>query len=185
MEKLEFKLWGGKRIKDVTAYLKDYLSKNDTDRIFIGCDSQNIGKKTKYAVAICLYSEMLQKGVHVLFLRESIPKIDENTKDGIERKLTGEYERVYEIAQFLEDELSDFATANWPEYNKEKGSKVCEIHLDYNPVEGRVERKKYRENKSFKLINKSVTWLRAIGYTVKHKPHDSWAASYAADRLCR
>ena len=182
MEKFEFKLWSGKRIKDIKSYLTEYFDKNETDRIYIGCDSQNVGKKTKYAVAICLYSEMLQKGAHVIYVKDNIPRIDEHTQEGIQRKLWGESERVYEVAEFLQNELADYALENWSEYKD--GDRICEIHLDYNPIEGRRTRKKYRENKSSKLLGGSVNWLKACGYIVKTKPI-AWAASYAADKLCR
>lgn len=182
MENLEFKLWGGKRIKDVTEYLKDHFSKNKSDRIYIGCDSQNVGQHTKYAVAICLYSEMLHKGAHVIYVQEKVDRIDDQTEGGIQRKLAGESERVYQIAEMLQEELIDFAKLNWPDYSED--TKICEIHLDYNPVEGRRERKKYRQNKSNKTLGWSLNWLKSIGYVVKNKPQ-AWAASYAADKLCR
>jgi len=179
MEKFEFKLWGGKRIGDISEYLKKHFEENETDKIYIGCDSQKYGNKTKFAIAICLYSEMLQKGAHVIYVSEKKDSIkSDSMDDGISMRLREEAMKAYEMAEYIEGVARGFFT------DVSEGDKISEIHLDFNPVESRKERGRYRENKSNKLLGESVNWLKACGYKVKFKPQ-SVASTYAADKLCR
>ena len=58
---------------DIIPYIKSYLLKNENTDIYIGCDSQNIGRKTIYATVIVLHNK--GRGGHVLYSTEWIPRI--------------------------------------------------------------------------------------------------------------
>jgi predicted RNase H-related nuclease YkuK (DUF458 family) len=60
------KLYSGIEVK-LNEYIKEYMNTNDGVDILIGCDSQNIGAHTIYAIVVALYRE--GKGAHVLYRR--------------------------------------------------------------------------------------------------------------------
>jgi predicted RNase H-related nuclease YkuK (DUF458 family) len=58
------KLYSGIEV-DLNEYIKEYMNLNDEVEILIGCDSQNQGEKTTYAIVVALYKP--GKGAHVLY----------------------------------------------------------------------------------------------------------------------
>jgi predicted RNase H-related nuclease YkuK (DUF458 family) len=60
------KLYSGIEV-ELNEYIKEYMNTNDGVDILIGCDSQNIGAHTIYAIVVALYRE--GKGAHVLYRR--------------------------------------------------------------------------------------------------------------------
>ena len=58
------KLYSGEKV-DVIEYVKEYMEAHNDVEILIGCDSQNFGNKTIYAIVVALYHK--GKGAHVLF----------------------------------------------------------------------------------------------------------------------
>ena len=182
---MDFKFWNGKKVEDVGQYLREFLTENPTYRIYVGCDSADKeDSKITYVVAVCLYSEMLQKGAHILYLQENtrMDTFDSKEKKGaILKRLRGEVQRAYEVGEFLESEMREFCVVRWPEVVD--GKKLSIIHLDLNEVAGRKVRKKYRENTSNELINEALGWIKGLGYSVFLKPN-AFAASRSADRLC-
>ena len=60
------KLYSGIEV-ELNQYIKEYMNTNDGVDILIGCDSQNIGAHTIYAIVVALYRE--GKGAHVLYRR--------------------------------------------------------------------------------------------------------------------
>lgn len=54
---------------DLIPYIKDYLASHEGVEIQIGCDSQNHGRETMYAIVLALYTP--GKGAHVLYDRFS------------------------------------------------------------------------------------------------------------------
>lgn len=64
---MEYKrLYDGKKV-ELESYVKEYMSSKENVEILIGCDSQNFGNKTIYAIVVALYDK--GKGAHVLFKR--------------------------------------------------------------------------------------------------------------------
>lgn len=98
-----FKKFGGDYIPDIIEYLKDYIEKDPTVTITVGCDSIQKRKKTIYAITIMLYNVDIRKGAHVVFFRESCPKIRDN-----QDRLWREAQWVHDIANFLHNELEPF-----------------------------------------------------------------------------
>ena len=48
------KLYSGIEV-ELNEYIKEYMDLNDEVEILIGCDSQNQGEKTTYAIVVALY----------------------------------------------------------------------------------------------------------------------------------
>ena len=78
MFKSKFKKFGGDYIPDIIEYLRDYIEKDPTSTITVGCDSIQKRRRTVYAITIMLYNTDIKRGAHVVFFRESCPKIREN-----------------------------------------------------------------------------------------------------------
>ena len=64
---MEYKrLYDGQKV-ELESYVKEYMSSKENVEILIGCDSQNFGNKTIYAIVVALYDK--GKGAHVLYRR--------------------------------------------------------------------------------------------------------------------
>lgn len=100
MYKDRFKRFGGEYISDIIQYLKDYLKEDPTVTISVGCDSIQKRRRTIYAITIMLYNIDIRRGAHVVFFRESCPKIRDNHE-----RLFKEAQWVHDIATYLHDEL--------------------------------------------------------------------------------
>ena len=98
-----FKKFGGEWIDSITEYLKEKIDSNPNLTISVGCDSIQKRRKTIYANTIMLYDTDLRNGAHVVFFRETHPKIRDN-----QQRLYKEYEYAYNIAEFLQNNLEPF-----------------------------------------------------------------------------
>jgi hypothetical protein len=103
MWKNRFKKFGGEYIPDIIEYLKDYLEKDPTCTITVGCDSVQKRRRTVYAITIMLYNTDVKRGAHVVFFRESCDKIRDN-----QARLYKEAQYLYDIGTYLDGELSKF-----------------------------------------------------------------------------
>lgn len=103
MFKNKFKMFGGTYIPDIIEYLKEYISKDPTVTISVGCDSIQKRRRTVYALTIMLYNTDLRKGAHVVFFRESCDKIRDN-----QQRLGKEAMYVHDIGTYLHNELAGF-----------------------------------------------------------------------------
>lgn len=101
MFKNRFKRFGGEYIPDIIEYLSEYIQKDPSVTISVGCDSIQKRKRTIYACTIMLYNTDIRNGAHVVFFRENIEKI----RDNFER-LHKEAQFCHDIAEFLDVELS-------------------------------------------------------------------------------
>lgn len=103
MFKNRFKKFGGDYIPDIIQYLKEYIEKDPGVTISIGCDSIQKRRRTVYAVTIMMYNTDLRHGAHVVFFRESCPKIRENNE-----RLFREAQYLHDLGVYLDEELSQF-----------------------------------------------------------------------------
>lgn len=103
--KNRFKLFSGENIPDIIEYLKVHIDKEPGITISVGCDSIQKRKRTIYAITIMLYNNEIKNGAHVVFYRESLPKL----KDHNER-LYKEAIMALEVSEFLNAELGEFYT---------------------------------------------------------------------------
>jgi predicted RNase H-related nuclease YkuK (DUF458 family) len=99
----KFKKFGGDYIPDVIEYLKEYIDKDPSLTITIGCDSVQKRRKTMYAITIMLYNGDVRNGAHVIFYRETIDKIRDN-----QERLYKEALYLNEVGNYINDELSNF-----------------------------------------------------------------------------
>jgi predicted RNase H-related nuclease YkuK (DUF458 family) len=107
MFKSKFKKFGGDYIPDIIEYLREYIEKDPTATITVGCDSIQKRRRTVYAITIMLYNTDIKRGAHVVFFRESCPKIREN-----QERLYKEAQWVHDVATYLDNELSSFYQRN-------------------------------------------------------------------------
>ncbi len=115
MFKNRFKKFGGDHIPDITQYLREYIKKDPTVTISVGCDSIQRRRRTVYACTIMMYNTDIKNGAHVVFFRESVLKI----RDNFER-LHKEAQYVHDIAEFLNSELSGFEREDLTEIERKR-----------------------------------------------------------------
>jgi predicted RNase H-related nuclease YkuK (DUF458 family) len=156
----DFKLFGGKEIDDLGVYLKEYYAQYPDIEIYIGTDSAQHGKITKYATAISLLHP--GKGVHVIYRRTTIKR----ERDMFTR-LWNEVEYTREVGEYVEETMKDVYE------RKDSNKKIPQLHLDFN---------KQAKYKSHVVHDLSVGYLKGFGFDVKTKP-DSWTATFCADHL--
>jgi predicted RNase H-related nuclease YkuK (DUF458 family) len=103
MYKNRFKRFGGDYIPDIIEYIKDYINNDPTATVTVGCDSIQKRRKTTYAVTIMLYNTDIKNGAHVVFFRESVPKVRDN-----QERLFKEAQYLHDLGTYLDKELSEF-----------------------------------------------------------------------------
>lgn len=95
-----FKKFGGEFIPDIIEYIKDYAKKDPNITISLGCDSIQKRRKTIYAITIMIYNTDIRNGAHVVFFRENVTKIKDNSE-----RLRLEAQYLHDIGGFLQSEL--------------------------------------------------------------------------------
>lgn len=98
-----FKKFGGDYIPDIIEYLKNYLEKDPTATISVGCDSVQMRRRTVYAITVMMYNTDVRRGAHVVFFRESQTKIRDNNE-----RLFKEAQYLHDVGTYLHEELSKF-----------------------------------------------------------------------------
>lgn len=151
-----FKLFGGYVIDNLSEYCGNYIKNNPDVKLYVGTDSKQLRKKTLYATTICFYHD--KHGGHIIYKRIKINKIRD-----IFTRLWHEVELSKEVTDYLTKELKGI-------YD----NKIC-VDLDLNPSD------KYKSNM---VYNAGVGLINGCGYECRTKP-DAWAASCAADLLCK
>ena len=106
---MEFRKFDRSRV-DLVAYVKEYVEKFPNTEILIGCDSQNIGRYTSYAVVVVLYEP--GHGGHVIYRKQK-----ENRERNRATRLMNEVWKSVEVANLL----------------KENGLNIKYIDIDINP----------------------------------------------------
>jgi predicted RNase H-related nuclease YkuK (DUF458 family) len=103
MYKNRFKKFGGDYIPDIIEYLREYVEKDPTVTITVGCDSVQKRRRTVYAITIMLYNTDIKRGAHVVFFRESCTKIRDN-----QERLYKEAQYLHDVGTYLDNELSSW-----------------------------------------------------------------------------
>lgn len=91
-------------------------------------------------------------------------------------KCNGKYPHVYHTEDVVVENMS------LSDHEKSFDYKLVDLHLDFNPVEGKVDGKGFAKNRSNLSYKTYVPWLRGMGYRVWSKPMAT-AATSAADLL--
>lgn len=134
---------------DMVAFVKNYLKEKPEIKLFIGCDSQNRGQFTHYALVVVLYTE--GKGGKVIYCREKLPLIQDNFT-----KLYKEIEYSLQVAGDLNDNGID--------------KTLLTIDLDYN------DDAKYFSNR---VLIAAMGWATGMGYACRKKPFAASASHVA------
>jgi predicted RNase H-related nuclease YkuK (DUF458 family) len=103
MYKNKFKKFGGEQIPDIIEYLRSFVEKEPNITISVGCDSAQRSRRTTYAITIMVYNRDVRNGAHVVYFRESCPKIKDNSQ-----RLYKEAQYLYDVGTYLDSELSKF-----------------------------------------------------------------------------
>lgn len=106
---MEFRKFDRTKI-DLVPYVEDYIKRFPNTEILIGCDSQNNGRYTNYAVIVALYEP--GHGAHVIYKKE---RTERERNSGV--RLMNEVWKSVEVATYLRD----------------NGFKVKYIDIDINP----------------------------------------------------
>lgn len=157
----DFKFFGGKELGDLGEYLRNYYVTYPEIKIYIGTDSAQHGKVTKYATAVSLLRP--GKGVHVVYRKIVSPR----DRDLFTR-LWKETEYTREVADYVHDEMANV-------YEHKDSEKIPILHLDFN------KSPKYKSNMVHDL---SMGYLKGLGYNVYSKS-ESWTASVVADLIVK
>lgn len=155
---LKFKLFGGETIEDIGEYLLEYYKKYPEIVIYVGTDSAQHGKVTKYATVISLLRPT--KGAHIVYTKVIIKR-----ERDLFSRLWNEVEYTREVAELVQKTFEDV-------YPKENMIPI--LHLDFNA------QPKY---KSHMVHDLAIGYLTGLGYEVHGKSEGAWAASVAADSL--
>ena len=174
---MKFRKFDGTPIEDIATYLHDYFAKSEGGdyEIYVGCDSLPPKKKvTTFVTVVCIRN--VGHGAHILYRKDRVANTKIKTKKGVETgdiidRLWHEVELSVGVATYLREKgVLEF---------KDKYNKVTflhiDIHLDINPDE---------MHKSHLVYNSAVGFVKGMGFEFVTKP-DAWAATYAADMVCR
>lgn len=156
-----YEKFGGKQVKNVAEYARKYIAEHPNTDIYIGTDSDVVGSRyVRYSTAICFRKRHINgdgNGVHVIFER-----VTESGKVDLFTRLWSETLK------------SEVAAREVKPITDELGVDLT-IDCDISPME---------DCGSSIAYNASIGYLKGMGYAVRAKP-ESWAASSAADLLCR
>jgi predicted RNase H-related nuclease YkuK (DUF458 family) len=210
MYKDRFKRFDGQHIPDIIEYLREYLENDPTTTISVGCDSVQMRRRTIYALTIMMHNTDIRNGAHVVFFRESCPKIREN-----QERLYKEAQYVHDLATYLDVELSNFYKRTDLTQIERKRYKyhVSKCEGEYSHVQTHQEDAVIKnlpllpadnvewklvdihvdfnpfegrsgKNKSYVAYKSFVPWLKGLGFRVWSKP-SAFAATSGADLLLK
>jgi predicted RNase H-related nuclease YkuK (DUF458 family) len=214
MYKSRFKKFGGEQIPDVIEYIREIMEREPGSVVSVGCDSIQVRRRTIYAVTVMIYDTEVKKGAHVVFFRESCPKIRET-----QERLYKEAQFLHDVGTWINDELEKVGvTRDLPELEKRKykyhlqksAGEYANIELhneeavvrnlvmtDVDLMDTKVidlhvdfnpfessQYEKGHRNKSFIAYKSYVPWLRGLGFRVWAKPL-AFSATSAADLLLK
>lgn len=209
-----FKKFGGEQIPDVIEYIREIMEREPGSVVSVGCDSIQVRRRTIYAVTVMIYDTEVKKGAHVVFFRESCPKIRET-----QERLYKEAQFLHDVGTWINDELEKVGvTRNLPELEKRKykyhllksAGEYANVELhneeavvrnlvmtDGDLIDTKVidlhvdfnpfessQYEKGHRNKSFIAYKSYVPWLRGLGFRVWAKPA-GFASTSAADLLLK
>ena len=167
-----FRMFGGSEIENLGEYLRNYYANNPRVKFYVGTDSLQNGKFTKYVTVVAMLKpEYLDEngkfhfgaGAHLVYKRENVKRIRD-----VFSRLWKETELTQEVALFVHEALKDV----WK--GPMNSEKIPIVHLDFS------HQPKY---KSHQVHDTSVGYIKGQGFEVHTKP-DAWCATVAADWLC-
>ncbi len=91
-----FRMMDSNQEIDLGSYVADFMAAHPECALYVGSDSQNLGKQTVYVTAVVMRFPGM--GAHVVYRKERVARIGD-----LWTKLWGETERSVEVASFLRD----------------------------------------------------------------------------------
>ena len=137
----------------------------------------NFERLHKEADYVHQISNFLQTELENFYTRKDLSEIERKRYKFHVAKCNGEYPHV---STFDEENVTNHITLT--NVDKEMNYKLIDLHLDFNPVEGNIDKKGYAKNRSNLSYKTYVPWLRSLGYRVFAK-NIAYAATSAADLL--
>ena len=210
MYRNKFKKFGGEMIPDIIEYLKEIIHREPTSTISVGCDSIQVRRRTIYAVTVMTYNTDLKNGAHVVFFRESCPKIRDT-----QERLYKEAQYLHDVGTFINDELEKFyirtditdierrkykyhllkSAGEFSEtllHNEEGVMNNLTLteadRVEFKQIDLHVDFNPFpgptSRNRSYTAYKSYIPWLRGLGFRVWCKPLAHGATS-AADLLLK
>jgi len=122
-------------------------------------------------------TEFLQSELENFYVRKDLSLMERKKYKFHLNKCNGEYNHLPNMNEY---EFTKNILLNDHEITQDY--KLVDIHIDFNPFEGKSDSRGYSVNKSNLSYKSFVPWLRGLGYRVWAKPK-AYAASSAADLL--
>jgi len=170
-----------KTIYALTIMLYDTDIKNGAHVIFfrenvakVRDNFDRLQREADYALKL---ADMLDNELSTFFQRSDLTNLERKRYKFHILKSAGQYSHVP-----IHNEDSFIENLVLTEDEKIATYKSVDIHVDYNPFEGNINKKGDAKNKSNVSYKAMVPYLRSLGYRVFAKPH-GFASSSAADLL--
>ena len=122
-------------------------------------------------------TDFLQSELETFYTRKDLTPIERKKYKFHLNKCNGDYNHLP-----LMNEYEFTKNMSMTEHELTQEYKLVDIHIDFNPFEGKSDSRGYSVNKSNLSYKSFVPWLRGLGYRVWAKPK-AHAASSAADLL--
>ena len=135
-----------------------------------------LGKEAEYVHNI---GEWLNEELSEFYTRKDLTDLEQRRYKFHLAKCNGEFSHV-NVSN--EDVVTNNLTLT--DADRAREFKLIDLHLDYNPFEGKIDFKGFAKNKSNISYKAYVPWLKGLGYRVFVKPNSPAAAS-AADLLLK
>jgi len=124
-------------------------------------------------------ADFIQSELETFYTRKDLTLIERKKYKFHLNQCNGDYNKLP-----LMNELEFTKNLSLSEHEKVQEFKLVDIHIDFNPFEGKSDDRGYSKNRSYLSYKSFVPWLRGMGYRVWSKPK-SYASSSAADLLLR
>lgn len=141
----------------------------------IRTDFERLQKEAAFSLEI---AEMLEAELSPFYKRQDIDLFARKKYKYHLEKCSGKYAHISPLNE--EAFINNALALNEDERNIIY--KLVDIHVDYNPFEGVIDKKGKAKNLSNMSYKASVPWLKSLGYRVWSKPL-AFASSSAADLL--
>jgi predicted RNase H-related nuclease YkuK (DUF458 family) len=141
----------------------------------------NFDRLSKEALYVIEIGEQINKELEGDYTRLDLSDIEQKRYKYHIAKCNGEFAHVDSSNQ---DRVIQNLTLTDEDKIRFGSNKLLDLHLDFNPYEGVVDKKGFAKNKSNQAYKAFVPGIRGMGYRVFAKP-DSPAAASAADLLLK
>ena len=138
----------------------------------------NFDRLHKEAQYVHEIGEFLQRELEGKYFRKDLSEIERRKYKFHVAKCNGEYSHV----SYNEDVVVQNISLS--DHEKNTPFKLIDLHVDFNPVEGKLDGRGFAKNRSNLSYKTYVPWLRGMGYRVFAKPAAHCATS-AADLLLK